>query len=78
MDPRSGKFWLIALVAALALAGGIYGFFHADTAAAVKAVDETSQQVTGSGAVKVGEEVKSDLRDSFHAHNRSIEQAAGE
>ncbi len=77
MDPRSGKLWLIALVAALALAGGIYSLFRSDApAAAAKAVDQTAEQVTGSRAVKVGEELKADLRDTLRSRRRSLDEAA--
>jgi len=78
MDPRSGKFWLAALLLAAAFVWGIYFFASGGAAEAKKAVDDTASEVTGHHAVKVGEELKSDLRNLRTQRAKAFEEAGAE
>ncbi len=76
MDPRSGRFWAVVLLAALVLGGGVWLFTRPEAASAVKAVDGAADAATGAQAVRVGEEVKADARDLIRQHRDALEEAA--
>ena len=60
---NKGRIWLVVL--AVLAAGGV-GYFLLSTrtgAEAVQAVHDTAEQATGLGAVKAGQEMKSQIRD---------------
>ena len=77
MDWRSGRFWLLAALAALVVAGSLALFRSESAADATKALDNTAEHMTGNHAVTVGRElqgqiqgIKSDRAKQFEGLNR--------